>query len=136
MDLSSDFPAFIVVTGTAYVRGGETTKTGEDGTTTKITLPARRQANSIASKYATRIKSMSVVKLPFGYILATEALPKLKQMIKELDEVIRAFNIGDNREDCVVWNCVIWEPLRGNRLAAVRAWMAAHPEDAQKIEAA
>jgi len=138
----SDFPPYIVVTGTVRVQGGETRKMSSSrngdheivARLHKIVTDAKRRGDVVAARYMRRVKELRVVKTPFGSLVHTDQLGDIKQMISEANREIEAFNATE--EGTALRNCIVWEPLRGNRLQAVKLWCADHPDDAARIKAA
>ena len=136
-----DFPPFCIVTGTVSVRGGETRKmtstAGADGrrdvSMVKISLPAKRRGDSISAKFMKKLDRLRVLKTPFGSLVHVDHLPDVKKMIAEANETVRIFN-GEGHDECVLWNCIVWEPLRGNRLTAVKAWLQGNPDELAQVD--
>lgn len=140
MDLG-DFPPLLVVTGTVQVRGGETRKMTSSSargaqekhvSMVKIRSPARQKAMSIATRYMKKIDELRILKTPFGNLVHLEKLPQVKRVITDAESAVAAFNAEDT-DDCKLWNALLWEPLRGQRLYALRRWLEAHPEEAQVL---
>lgn len=138
----SDFPPYVVVTGTVQVHGGETRKMsssrGADGAVVaqlhKVRTEAKLRGDVVSARYMRRVRELRVVKTPFGSLVHVDRLPDVKQMLIEANVEIEEFNRTE--EGTRLRNCLVWEPLRGNRLHAVKAWLADHPDDAARIKAA
>ncbi len=140
----SDFPPYVVVTGTVQVHGGETRKmqsTAGDGGRVdvhmeKTVTDAKKKGDSVASDYMRRIKKLRVLKTktPFGNLVHIDRLPDVKRMVASADIDVAEFNAV--WKESQLYNCIIWEPLRGNRLNAFKVWLESHPDEASKIKAA
>ena len=139
----TDFPPLLIVTGTVHVHGGETrsmsSRPGDDDgevnvRMTKKVAPARKKANVVAARYQQKIDKLRIIRTPFGSLVQAVRLAEVKKLLADADEDVKAFNADGG--ECSLWNCIVWEPLRGNRLAAVKVWLDGHPDDARKIEAA
>lgn len=104
----------IVVTGTPHAEGGK----GRDGTKTA----ERKAADVIVTDFLRRLRTVRSLKTPFGTLVPPERLPTLKGLLNELSDDIAKFNGRTGK--CRVFNYLIWEPLRGTRLAAVEGWLS------------
>lgn len=122
-----------VVTGCLRVAGAEhrVQQTGADGSFAgKRTVSSEGQkGRNFAITTMKRLKKLSLLRTPLGYIVTPEMLPQVRRLIdKAVQEAIR-FN-RESANGCRMWNFMVWEPLVGNRLAAVEGWIAAHSDDA------
>jgi hypothetical protein len=127
----------IVVTGTIHVEGGAknkqtTTNLGEDQTRSTIfhereISKDRRHANVIVIAYLRHLRALRIAKTPFGTLCEPSTLPAIKALLQEATRDVIAFN--RKSKVCKLSNCYIWEPLSGNRLAAVEGWLSRRLRD-------
>lgn len=127
----SDFPPYIVVTGSICVRGGDHRADG-----TRHLSAARKRANTIYARYKQRLESIELMRTPFGAVMNGRVLSDAKALLADAEREVRAFNENVANEGCHIWNAMVCEPLRGQRLTAFKAWLEHHPQEAAKIEAA
>lgn len=127
----------IVVTGAVHVEGGHKQKRIRSGTDSKGNATAtsghrtvlqqhrvssdRLEANTIATGFMRKLRGLRLLKTPLGTLVDPKRLPEVKAMI--LDASTRAGEFNKSDRGCLVVNCMVWEHLSGNRLAAVCAWI-------------
>jgi len=125
----------IVVTGTIRIEGGEQNTVRQQRGSTRRTdngqklvvvhevrvTDDRRKADVITTGYARRVQRLRILKTPFGHLIDPKNLDKVKAMIARATADVARFN--DEYERSRLSNCMLWEPLRGNRLDAVRGWI-------------
>lgn len=123
----------IVVTGAVHVEGGDKhvvrqkrrAKNGEiDVQHTRQITPDRRAGNVISTGYMRRIERIRVLRTPFGHLIDPEKLADVKALITSATRDVGEFNerMGPAATSRLT-NCMLWEHLRGNRLAAVQGWL-------------
>jgi hypothetical protein len=119
----------IVLTGSIHVEGGDTHKVRQADTqhgnitinhTRKIT-PDRRKANVVSTGYMRRVDRLRVLKTPYGNIVDPEKLPAIKELLTCATRDVATFNAAHSTARLT--NCLLWEHLRGQRLAAVEGWI-------------
>jgi hypothetical protein len=127
----------IVLTGNIRVEGGDKhvirqRKEQQNGVNTNHVFEHTRQvtkdrldANVVSTEYMRRVRNLRVLKTPFGSLVDAEKLPQVKELIAEATRAVGAFNarVG-SAATARLTNGLLWEPLRGNRLAAVEGWLA------------
>lgn len=130
-----DLRPLIVVTGTIRIDGGEKNTVRQQRGSTRRTDNGRKLvvvhemqitsdrlgADVIATGYARRVLRMRILKTPFGALVDPGHLDKVKAMLTRATADVAAFNAAHTRSKLA--NCMLWEPLRGNRLDAVRGWI-------------
>jgi hypothetical protein len=134
-----DLRSLIVVTGTLHVEGGdknnavkqesEPSRSGRERFTViqnREISPDRRRGNVLANNFLRSLRGLRTAKTPFGTLLTRDKLSALRELMAKADEDIAKFN--SEAEDCKMENCVLFEPLRGIRLAKVAAWLSARPK--------
>jgi hypothetical protein len=130
----------LVVTGTIRVEGGEQnrmkqtpTVLTERGDKDRVTVvqerlisKARRRANTISIEYLRRLRRLRIAKTPFGTLVDPTRRAELRALVEDATLAVHQFNkaVEAAAEDCELSNCLIVEPLRGERLAAVAGWLA------------
>ena len=131
----------LVVTGSIHVEGGDThtvrqkasSKNGSNiaiDHTRKIT-PDRKAGNVIATGYMRRLSRLRVLKTPYGSLLDPAKLPLVKELLANATRDVTTFNSAHAGSTTRLTNCLLWEHLRGNRLAAVEGWIMRGVDDAE-----
>jgi len=121
----------IVLTGSIHVEGGDTHKVRQADAqhgggsitinhTRKIT-PDRRKANVVSTGYMRKVERIRVLKTPYGNLVDPEKLPAVKELLTAATRDVAAFNAMHTTARLT--NCLLWEHLRGLRLAAVEGWI-------------
>lgn len=123
-----------VLTGTIRVEGGERYEQEKQDEVrgaagrSQFTVVQRREiskdrlaGNVIATEYSRRVRQIRLLKTPYGALIAPETLPTVKAMLDEATKDVVTFNAKWKK--CHLTNCMLWEKLRGNRLAAVEGWI-------------
>lgn len=126
--------SFIVLTGTIHVEGGEKhtseRASGDVGAAEVTTVRTRaisrdrRKANVVIVDYARRLRKLCFLRTGFGILIDPARLSEVKEMCNSATQDIAAFN--KDAQDCRLANGYLWEPLEGNRKAAVEGWIAYH----------
>jgi hypothetical protein len=130
-----DLRPLIVVTGTIRIEGGEKNTVRQQRGSTRRTDDGRKlvvvhemritndrlRADVITTGYARRVQRLRILKTPFGALVDPGHLDKVKAMLTRATADVAAFNTTHTRSRLA--NCMLWEPLRGNRLDAVRGWI-------------
>lgn len=125
----------IVVTGTVRIEGGEkntvrqqrgSTRKTDDGKKLVVVHEVRitddrLKADVITTGYARRVQNMRILKTPFGSLVDPKNLDKVKEMLARASADVIEFNRAYKLTR--LSNCMLWEPLKGNRLDAVRGWI-------------
>ena len=114
-----------MITGSVQVEGGDArqTKRTRAGRVEQRTIaPDRRAANVISTGYARRLRRLCLLRTPWGALVEVERLQVVKELIAGADVDVQAFNSA--HAGARLTNALLWEHLRGNRLAAVEAWAA------------
>jgi len=126
-----------ILTGIVRVEGGDahtarqtsTKRKKREGADEKITIvhkrivtADRRAANVISTDYMRRARRLRVLQTPYGGLVLPANLPALQEMIASATKDVAEYNATPDRS-AVLSNCLLWEPLAGNRLAAVQGWM-------------
>lgn len=125
-----------VLTGTLRIEGGKTGKQTDapiadkapkgkqriHTAVTRVVTDDRRRGDVIVSDYLRRIKRLRLLKTPFGTLIEPLHLGELKGLLDEITKSSAAFN--ESSKTCELTNCLLWEPLRENRKAAVEGWVA------------
>lgn len=123
----------LIITGSIHVEGGDTHSVRQadsvkrGGTisinhTRKIT-PDRRKANVVSTGYMRRIDRLRLLKTPWGNLVTPEKLPEVKELLAGATRAVAAFNTEHAGGTARLTNCLLWEHLRGSRLAAVEGWV-------------
>lgn len=134
----------IVVSGTIHADGGkrhkvqrqESHEVTDAGRTSNVFLQRRevskdrRAADVISTAYLRRLRQIRVLKTPFGTLIDAARLPDVKTLLAKATEEVIEFN--RSARSCKLSNCMIWEPLRGNRLAALQGWIARQVAEGDK----
>ncbi len=130
--------SLIVITGSIHVEGGDTHSVRQkrepkhtNGAAThtlthKRTVTAdRRAANVISMEAMRQVRRLRLLRTPFGSLVLPERLPEVKELIADATRRAAEFNAarGENATARLT-NCLLWETLRGPRLAAVEGWVA------------
>lgn len=132
----------IVVTGSVHVEGGDKhvvrQKRKANGTIkvehTRSITERRRKANVHSTSYMRRIERLRILKTPFGNLVDAERLPEVKALIAAATRDVADFNAQpDPDTSSRLYNCMLWEHLRGNRLAAVMGWIQRGLVDGNKV---
>lgn len=136
----------IVVTGAVHVEGGHRQKriprnaTEEGVRGQRVVLQQHRvsadrlAANTIATGFMRRLRGLRLLKTPLGTLIDPRRLSEVKSMI--LDASARAGEFNKSERGCLLVNCMVWEHLAGNRLAAVCAWIDLLGEDDEDVKKA
>ena len=123
----------LVVTGTIHIEGGENSQArntkvqntkDEDRVTTIYTRTVsidRRAGNVIVINCSRRLRKLRSLKTPYGSLVLPEYKRDLLAMFMLATQKVAEFNASS--EGCVLANCMVWEVLAGNRLAAVEGWL-------------
>lgn len=129
----------LVVTGAMHVEGGEKntvrSTSGSRGQSKQTVVhsreisPVRRKANVVVTGFARRLAKIRLLKTPFGSLIDPRDAQILHSFLAEATQAAARFNQEHKDEECVLLNCMIWEKLRGNRLAAVEGWVSRRGED-------
>ena len=131
------FRPIIVVTGNVSVEGGDhhsvrQKDVAENGsgvmqtlTHTREVTTDRKAANVVSTEYARRVRLLCVIKTPFGSLFDAADLAAVKDLISSATRAVAEFNtrVGAQATSRLT-NALLWEHLRGNRLAAVEGWLA------------
>lgn len=121
----------LVVTGTVHVAGGETSnvrsreakgRTSAIVTTDRRVTPHRKAANVVATDYMREMRNLRILRTPFGSLVAPERQADLEALCARIERKISEYNAVPRF--CAAENCVLWERLHGNRLAAVTKWVS------------
>ena len=139
-----ELPPLIVVTGTLSARGGESVKVeSHEGDARRATIvrerkvsSARLAANVIVADYTRRLRKLRLTDSPFGALFAASALAEIREILDEATLSVSAFNKEHSGADCAIVCGYVWEPLAGNRLAAVQGWAAFNKEVRAKLKGA
>lgn len=117
----------ILVTGTIHAEGGRVHKvessSGSRFVQNRNITKDRRSADVISTTYMRRLRQLRILKTPFGTLVDPAKLGEVKTMINEATSAVAEFNRHESAA-CVLENCMLWEPLKGARLAAVQGWIA------------
>lgn len=130
-----DLRPLIVVTGTVRIEGGEkntvrqqrgSTRRTDDGTKLVVVHEVRisddrKKADVITTGYARRVQHIRILKTPFGSLVDPKHLDKVKEMLSKASAAVAEFN--RTHKATKLSNCMLWEPLKGNRLDAIRGWI-------------
>lgn len=129
----------LVVTGTIRVGGGEKNTVRQQEATTKdrgdhlqVTITQHRsvskdrmRGNVISTAFMRRLRGLRALKTPFGSLCEIARLRDVKVLLDEATAAARDFNATVSPDSgCRLSNCMLWERLTGNRLAAVEGWLA------------
>lgn len=121
----------LVVTGTVHVAGGETNnvrsreakgRTSAIVTTDRKVSTHRKAANVVATDYMREMRNLRLLRTPFGTLVAPERQMDLEALCARVEKKIAEYNAVPRI--CAVENCLLWERLQGNRLAAVTKWVS------------
>lgn len=135
--------SLIVVTGTVHVEGGdkttfeEATPAGRGRTTrvqTKFISADRKRANVITTGFMRDLRSIRVLKTPFGTLVAPERHAALDDLLADIDRTVAVFN--QSSPTTKLLNAVLHEPLKGPRLASVEGWIGKRLVEGNKDVAA
>lgn len=123
----------IIVTGTARVEGGEKNRVrykAKDGnqnqqvvTVDRQVTQDRRAANVIATDHMRRLRGVTLLRTPYGVLVDPARLPEMKDALNRVSKKIVEYNKA--KRACGLTNCILWEHLKGQRLAAVAGWIDA-----------
>ena len=123
----------IIVTGTARVEGGEKNRVryrpkGDNANQQVVTVDRqvtadRRAANVIATDHMRKLRSVTLLRTPYGVLVDPARLPELKETLNRVSRKIVEYN--KSKRACGLTNCILWEHLRGQRLSAVAGWIDA-----------
>lgn len=129
----------IVVTGSIHVEGGEKNtirSTAESHGRARQTLihtrqisQARRDGNTIATSTSRKFKGLRIARTPFGSLVDPARSDELHAFLSAATQDVSEFNKAHKSSDCVLTNSMVWERLKGNRLAAVEGWLSRHADD-------
>ncbi len=126
-----------ILTGIVRVEGGDAhtarqtsaRRRKKEGADEKITIvhkrvvtADRRAANVVSTDYMRRARRLRLLQTPYGGLILPANLQALQVMIAEATKDVAEYNAVEGRS-AVLSNCLLWEPLTGNRLAAVQGWM-------------
>lgn len=127
----------VIVTGRIRTEGGESdrvrkqpgsmrrTKSGDGQKVVvvheKVVTDARRKADVITTGYARRFQHLRLLWTPFGALVDTKDLDKVKATLLRASTDVAEFN--RTYKGSVLANCYLYERLSGNRLEAVRGWI-------------
>ncbi len=128
----------IVVTGSIHVEGGDTHSVRQkrepkhmNGTAThalvhrRTVTDDRRAANVISTEAMRQLRKLRVLKTPFGALVLPEQLDTVKELIADATKRAAEFNVRMGPDATArLTNCLLWEHLRGGRLASVEGWIA------------
>jgi len=128
----------IVITGSIHVEGGDTHSVRQkreprhaNGTAThalthkRTVTDDRRAANVISTDAMRRVRKLRLLWTPFGSLAAVEQLPAVKALVAESTRRAAEFNTKMGpMATARLTNCLVWEHLRGSRLASVEGWIA------------
>lgn len=136
VNLRSDL---VVVTGSIYVEGGEKstrrdlTERGKNRDKIRVVQDRevshdRRQALSIAAGYHRKFQRLRLLRTtPLGTLYDASTLAELKTLFLDLTK--RASDFNKDSVECRMLNCLVWEPLVGNRKAAFEGYLARRAAD-------
>lgn len=140
----------ILMTGTIHAEGGKRHKTQRGSSSTEATgdnqtlstftqkreiSKDRRAADVITTTYMRKLRGLRILRTPYGTLIDPARLTEVKAMIDEAAADVVAFN--GHSKTCQLSNCMLWEPLKGQRRAAVQGWIARKLADSDKtVEAA
>lgn len=127
----------IVITGNIRVEGGDKhvirqrKENRTEGATSQVLTHTREvtqdrlDANVVSTTYMRRVRILRVIKTPYGCLVDAEKLKDVKELIAEATRAVAEFNTSVGPEATSrLTNALLYEPLRGNRLAAVEGWIA------------
>lgn len=127
-----DLRPLIVVSGTVHVEGGEknrvrATNLTTNGTRQEIVVDRsvsqdRKAANVIVTDYWRRLKTISLLRTPYGVLLDPMKIDDFKKVLAHTAGKILEFNTS-RRGGTRLTSYVLWEPLEGKRKAAVAEWI-------------
>ncbi len=116
----------IVLTGSFHVAGGERTASERVSDAARKQVKEitsdRRRANVHLANSARWLKTFKVMRTPYGLLVEPTELAALKDMLLKLSKVAAEFNASSTT--CRLSNDLLWEPLAGNRRAAVEGWLS------------
>jgi hypothetical protein len=128
----------IVVTGTIHLEGGGSSKkldskrlenaSADDDSESSETVirrevtPDRKRGLSLSVLYARRLRLLRILRTPFGTLIDPMKLGDVKDLLMNATKDIAKFN--EETRTCEVANCMVWEPLSGNRKLAVEGWLS------------
>jgi hypothetical protein len=141
----------IVITGCVRAEGGEThsarqaapqraaaARRRRQGAPEQITVthkrtvaPDRRAANVISTDYMRQLRNIRAIKTPYGTLVDAKQLRAVKEMIQAATRDVAEFNAAAAASR--LSNCLMWEHLAGNRLAAVQGWIARRLRDGDEV---
>lgn len=124
----------IVLSGAIHREGGAITE-GRDATAPKqsgdyeivVTQQSRRiskdrrAADTFVVSYSRKLRKDRLLSTPFGALYDQSMLNALQTLLSEITKGASEFNAKS--VDCKVMNCLLWEPLRDARKAAVEGWI-------------
>lgn len=128
-----------MITGAVHVEGGDTHSAVQKNgakkragveqivvTQRRTVSEDRRAGNVISTDYMRRLRHLRLVKTPYGSLVDPARLADAKALIASATQDVSAFNsqASEKARTTTLTNCLIWESLSGNRLAAVEGWVA------------
>lgn len=126
----------IVVTGSLHAKGGTTYErrdvTSDQGDRDAVEVKQRREvtkdrrkADVIVTAYARKLVKLRLLYTPFGHLLLPTELPALRTLLYDATKAVAEFNRNATQKPvCRLFNEYVWEPLGGNRKAALEGWFA------------
>ena len=128
----------LVITGSIHVEGGDTHSVRQkrgpkhtNGASThtlshkRTVTDDRRKANVISMEAMRQVRRLRLLRTPFGSLVLPERLAEVKELIADATRRAAEFNASRGPGATArLTNCLLWEPLKGSRLAAVEGWVA------------
>lgn len=108
----------LVVSGSVRPEGGEAKVNGR-----KVFSPRRRAANVISTDFARRLRKLRILQTPFGHVVDPVNAAALRVELRRLSSKIVTFHKEQPDDDCHVYNCMVVEPLKDPRRAALQGWL-------------
>lgn len=127
----------VVITGNVRVEGGDrhsvrqsSTNENDSGATQVLThtrevTKDRKAANVVSTEFMRQVRLLCTIKTPWGSLVDAVNLAAVKDLISGATRAVAEFNtrVGAQATSRLT-NALLWEHLKGNRLAAVEGWFA------------
>lgn len=93
----------------------------------RVVTDDRKKAVVIVTDYMRKVRKNRLAKTPFGSIFDDNggvARAYLLALMEQANSSAIFFN--KTSSSCKIWNCMVWEPLAGNRLKSLAYWYHHH----------
>lgn len=91
----------------------------------RVVTEDRKRAVVIVTDFMRKVRKNRLAKTPFGSIFEAATGHAYLAALSE-QATSSAIHFNKQSTTCKIWNCMVWEPLAGNRLKSLTYWYHHH----------